>query len=162
MLRKKIKDILHYNYDCGSVPVVLNVITAVLTLWQQQLQRWLLFLRRLRETTPSTSPVQSQKFNSHFIGASCHCLNGQSPPSNRERPGSVPWDVRRAKWKRRMVFSQHFGFSTGNYHPGRSGRRKCRIGPTPNAITASISLEVFPWYLEANHEVNDTHTHTNG
>jgi hypothetical protein len=55
-------------------------------------------------------PCTKPKFNSYFTGASCHCLNGQSPPSNRERPGSVPWDVRRAKWKRRMAFSQHFGF----------------------------------------------------
>jgi hypothetical protein len=30
--------------------------------------------------------------------------------------------------------------------------------PRPNAITANISLEVFPWYLEVNHEVNDSRT----
>jgi len=62
-------------------------------------------------------PCTKSKFNSYVIGAPCHCLNRQLSPSNRKRLGSVPGDVRRAKWKRRMVFSQHFDFSTANYHP---------------------------------------------
>lgn len=85
-------------------------------------------------------PCTKPKFNSYFIGASCQCLNGQSPPSNHERPRSIPWDVRRAKWKRRMIFSQHLGFSTANYHPNRSGSRKCRISPAPTLLQ-----QIFHW-----------------